>query len=116
MCNVRPDWDDLPHTFWHCKCCGEQNSSVDAGCQFCDVDDFSLQHEDDCTGYVVLHKRGPYEVRGTRIMFTKFGDIQPVMLEHEGNTKTFPNERAAFEALAKWKRTQDVAAYKASRK
>lgn len=93
--------------YWNCKACDRQNTGPAAECQFCNVDHFWLQHEDDCTGYVKLHQ-AEYLVRGERISFTQLGDDAPVALEFCGVSKAFATERAAFEALAKWKYKRDL--------
>lgn len=104
----RLDWDDIPHRFWNCGHCKAQNSSVDGECQYCDghpLGRFALQHEDDCTGHVVIRTNGKGEVyrpygKTFPVLFTQLGDDAPVILEYQGKSKEFADEDAAIESLA----------------
>jgi len=69
----------------------------------------SLQHEDDCTGYVMLDG-AVYIVRGTRIEFTQLGFDASVELEHEGKRKSFATVEGALAALEA-KRDKTTVAY-----
>ena len=51
---------DLPHTFWRCNACGEQNSCEDGECQFCECGGLDCKR-DSCSQPEHFHREHVYD-------------------------------------------------------